>query len=60
MPKKETNQNNEEKRGFLSRLFGGLKGSSCCDVKIVPKEELEELQKDERFVGKKDKEEQEK
>jgi len=57
MSEKETKQN-IEKKGFLSRLFG--KSDSCCNVKIVPKEELEELQKDERFVGKKDKEEQEK
>jgi len=51
MSKKETNQK-KEKKGFFSRLFEGLKGGNFCNVKIVPKEKLEELQKDERFVGK--------
>lgn len=54
MSKRETNKN-EKKKGFLSRLFGRGVGGGCCNVQIAPKEELEELQGDEQFVGKKDK-----
>lgn len=50
---KEKNGQKKEKKGFLSKLFRSSKecGSSCCcDVKIVPQEEMEESQKKERPV----------
>lgn len=46
MPEGKTNQD-KEKRGFLSRLFGG---GGCCNVQIVPKEEAEEIEKNKQKV----------
>jgi len=47
MANKKENDQSREKQGFFSKIFGSSKGKSCCDVKIVPKDEPDELQKDE-------------
>jgi hypothetical protein len=47
MANKKENDQSREKQGFFSKIFGSSKGKSCCDVRIVPKDELDELQKDE-------------
>tara|TARA_B100000315_G_C14460181_1_gene533360 strand:+ start:335 stop:511 length:177 start_codon:yes stop_codon:yes gene_type:complete len=45
MPNEKDPKQNKAKKGFFFKIFGGSK-NSCCDVKIVPKEEADQLQKD--------------
>lgn len=47
MSNNKENDQNKEKEGFFSRIFGTSKGKGCCNVRIVPKEEPTELEKDE-------------
>ena len=52
--KNDQSEDNKEKKGIFSRLFGGGKKSACCEMQIIPMEELENLQKEEIKEEKKD------